>query len=148
MNHSSIFIAGPVTMAHLQDLIDKENKNLRSGAFTFFMGQVRNDKLEDKEVTAIDYTAYEELAEKIAERIKNETMEKYGLHSISIVHSLGTVKAGEASLLVLVTAGHRPKIFEACSFIVEEIKRDLPVWGKEVLEDNTYQWKKNNFHHG
>jgi molybdopterin synthase catalytic subunit len=61
-----------------------------------------------------------------------------------IYHSIGTVNVGEICLFVFVSSPHRTTVFDALEFIVEEIKANVPVFGKEIFEDNSHQWKVNN----
>jgi molybdopterin synthase catalytic subunit len=77
-----------------------------------------------------------------ADNIINSVLVEFGdVKSIKIVHSSGVVRTGEISLMVLVSAGHRRHAMEACSKTVELIKEKLPVWKKEVYEDDSYNWK-------
>lgn len=95
-------------------------------------------------VSAIDYTAYEEMALEQMHKIRETIFEKYQLTCMHVYHSLGTVKAGEISLFVFTSSAHRKAAIAGCEEIVERIKKELPVWGKEVFEDASYQWKENN----
>lgn len=114
------------------------------GGHATFMGQVRDDITDEKKVIAIEYSAYEALVEKEAERIKKVTKEAFSdIQRIDILHAAGPVKTGEISLFVLVAAGHRDQAFRACRHVVEMIKIHYPVWKKEIFEDNTHQWKEN-----
>jgi molybdopterin synthase catalytic subunit len=122
----NIFVQGPVTAAFIADSIQKHSTKTEIGAHSIFLGQVRNDVIDDKMVAAIDYTTYEEMALE------------------HIYHSLGIVKAGEISLFVFTSSKHRKAAIEACEEVVERIKKELPVWGKEVFEDASYQWKENH----
>ncbi|WMJ73435.1 molybdenum cofactor biosynthesis protein MoaE [Cytophagaceae bacterium ABcell3] len=140
-----LFIQGPIKPLFVSEVIQKHASDYRSGAFTMFLGQIRNDEIDGQEVQGIEYTAYEEMAEKAAQKIIEESIKSFELNTVQIYHSLGLVKTGEASLFVLVTAGHRPNVFKACAHIVERIKKELPVWGKEIFDNNTYTWKKNIF---
>lgn len=114
------------------------------GAHSIFLGQVRNDKIDGKTVRAIEYSAYTEMAEKKIYEIREETFERFALTCMHIYHSLGIVNAGEISLFVFTSSKHRKEAMEACSYVVNRIKSELPVWGKEILEDNTHNWKRNN----
>ena len=69
---------------------------------------------------------------------------KYDLTCMHVYHSLGNVKAGEISLFVFTSSPHRKAAIDACNEIVEKIKKELPVWGKELFEDASYQWKENS----
>ena len=107
-----------------------------------FLGQVRADEAEGKKVKAIEYSAFVELVNVEAEKIMKEIFSEFGdVKSIDIIHSTGVVRAGGISLLVLVSAGHRHMSMMACSKTVELIKEKLPVWKKEIFEDDSHLWK-------
>jgi len=134
-------ISGPVSGSDVTDILDKINGNTDAGGLSIFLGQVRADKVDGKMVIAIEYSAYEDLVKSEADNIIKSILEEFvDVESIDIIHSTGTVKAGEISLLVSVSAGHRKHAIEACSRTVEMIKERLPVWKKEVYEDNTHTW--------
>jgi molybdopterin synthase catalytic subunit len=75
--------------------------------------------------------------------IREEIFSRYDLVCMHVYHSLGRVASGEISLFVFTSSAHRKAAIDACEEIVEKIKAELPVWGKELLEDETYEWKKN-----
>jgi molybdopterin synthase catalytic subunit len=131
------------------DLISAEIKNLSlrkdTGAHSIFLGQVRDDFSDGRKVKQIDYSAYEEMVGAEAEKIKKIIRTEFSdVLEIIIVHSTGTVVAGEISMFVLVSAGHRSHAIAACQKTVELIKESLPVWKKEIFEDNSYKWQENN----
>ena len=135
-------ISGPVSGSILTDILDKMNENTDAGGHSFFLGQVRADKVDGKKVIAIEYSAYESMVKDEADKIVRLVLAEFDdIKSIDIIHSTGTVKAGEISLLVSVSAGHRKQAIEACSKAVEMIKLRLPVWKKEVYADNSHTWK-------
>lgn len=138
-----VFIDGAITPEFIANSIAKHSTKTTIGAHDIFLGQVRNDIINDKQVIAIEYTAYQEMAEDKFHEIRESAFEKFNLTCMHIYHSLGNVKAGEISLFVFVSSAHRPAAFDACRWIVEEIKANVPIWGKEILEDNTYAWKEN-----
>ena len=113
------------------------------GAHSIFLGQIRADEIEGKTVQAIEYTAYEEMAEKVFHEIREEAFSKYDMTCAHIYHSLGRVGTGEICLFVFTSSAHRKTAIEACNFLVEEIKAKVPVFGKEIFEDETHQWKVN-----
>ena len=76
--------------------------------------------------------------------IREAAFEKFELTCMHIYHSLGTVNVGEICLFVFVSSARRKVVFEALEFIVEEIKANAPVFGKEIFEDESYQWKISN----
>ena len=107
-----------------------------------FLGQVRADEVEGKKVKAIEYSAFVELVNIEAEKIIKEIFSEFvDVRSIDIIHSAGVVMAGGISLLVLVSAGHRHQSMQACTKTVELIKEKLPVWKKEIFEDDSHLWK-------
>ena len=83
------------------------------------------------------------MADEILFSIREETFSKFQLSCMHIYHSLGLVKAGEISLFVFTSSRHRKMAIDACAFVVEEIKNKVPVWGKEILSDNSHSWKQN-----
>jgi molybdopterin synthase catalytic subunit len=115
-----------------------------TGGHSIFLGQVRNDVIGKKRVTAIEYSAYEPMLNGEADKIVGEIEKEYDdVLTVDILHSTGIVKAGEISLLVLVSAGHRDHATRACRQAVELIKERLPVWKKEIFEDDSHQWREN-----
>ena len=114
------------------------------GAHQIFLGQVRGDVIDSKDVVAIEYTAHEEMANKAFDVIREAAFEKYDLVCMHIYHSLGVVKTGEICLFVFVSSKHRKDVQLAIEFIVEEIKKKVPVFGKELFEDDSFVWKENN----
>lgn len=139
----NIFVQGPVTAAFIADSIQKHSIQTNIGAHSIFLGQVRADKTEGKEVVCIDYTAYEEMALEKMHSIRQEIFAKYDLTCMHVYHSLGKVNAGEISLFVFTSSAHRKAAIAACEETVERIKAELPVWGKELFADETHQWKQN-----
>lgn len=83
------------------------------------------------------------MAEEVFHHIREETFAKYALTCMHIYHSLGTVQAGEISLFVFTSSAHRADAISACEEIVERIKKEAPVWGKEILTDQKTKWKQN-----
>ena len=76
--------------------------------------------------------------------IREEIFEKYALTCMHIYHSLGSVKVGEICLFVFTSSKHRKAAMNACEEVVERIKKELPIWGKELYGDTGYKWKENN----
>jgi molybdopterin synthase catalytic subunit len=133
---------GPVSQKQILHLIEKMNTRTDTGGHSIFLGQVRADELNGKKVKAIEYSAYVEMVDVEAEKIKKSIFNDFpDVKTIDIIHSTGIVATGEISLLVLVSAGHRHGAFDACSKTVELIKQNLPVWKKEIFEDESHMWK-------
>lgn len=140
----NIFVQGPIAAAFIAESIQAHSTKTEIGAHSIFLGQVRKDIVEGKIVAAIDYTAYAEMALEQMHQIREAVFEKYSLTCMHVYHSLGKVKAGEISLFVFTSSKHRKAAIDGCEEVVERIKKELPVWGKEVFEDASYQWKENH----
>lgn len=140
----NIFIEGAITPDFIRLAISKHSTKKNIGAHSIFLGQVRNDVINGKEVKAIDYSAYVEMAEEKFHEIREAAFGNYSLICLHIYHSLGIVNAGEISLLVFTSSSHRKDAVKACEEIVERIKSETPVWGKEIFNDDSHQWKVNN----
>jgi molybdopterin synthase catalytic subunit len=133
---------GPVSHELIFRLIEKMNGQINAGGHSMFLGQVRADEVNGRRVKAIEYSAYIELVTVEAEKIKKAVLSEFSdAVSIEIIHSTGIVNAGQISLLVVVSAGHRLHAMKACSKTVELIKENLPVWKKEIYDDDTHMWK-------
>jgi molybdopterin synthase catalytic subunit len=139
----NIFVQGAIDPVFIGESIAKHSSKTEIGAHSIFLGQVRNDEIDGKRVSAINYTTYEEMALEKMHEIREGIFEKYPLTCMHIYHSLGGVEAGAISLFVFTSAPHRKAAIHACEEVVEKIKSDLPVWGKEIFEDESYQWKEN-----
>jgi molybdopterin synthase catalytic subunit len=139
----NIFVSGAISPAFIADSIAKHQTKTNIGGHQIFLGQVRADMLNGKQVGAIEYTAYEEMANNQMMQIREDVFEKYPLVCMHVYHSLGTVAAGEICLFVFTSSEHRKAATDACTELVERIKAELPVWGKELFTDETHQWKVN-----
>jgi molybdopterin synthase catalytic subunit len=137
----NIFVQGPISPTFIATDIQRHSGKTNIGAHSIFLGQVRADVIEDKRVTAIEYTAHQPMALKLMHQIRESAFATHQLTCMHVYHSLGTVAAGEISLFVFASSPHRKAATEACHEIVERIKAELPVWGQEIFEDNTRQWK-------
>lgn len=137
-------VVGAISPEKIATSIAHHQVKTNIGGHAIFLGQVRSDEIDGKTVKAIDYTAYEEMAEKEFHQIRESAFEKFDLTCLHIYHSLGIVKAGEICLFVFTSSKHRAMAFDACRFITEEIKAKVPVFGKEIFEDDSHQWKKNS----
>lgn len=139
-----VFIDGPVSPSFIAEAIAKHQSKTGIGAHDIFLGQVRADEINGQTVKAIEYTAYEEMADQVFHDIRESAFSKFNLTCLHIYHSLGHVKAGEICLFVFASAPHRKEVFRGLEYLVEEIKAKAPVYGKEIFEDETHQWKVNH----
>lgn len=104
-----------------------------AGAIATFIGTTRNNN-EGRRVIALDYEAYPEMAEKELARIGDDARKQWAVCRMAIVHRLGPVQIGEASVIIAVSSAHRDAAFAASRFAIEEIKKTVPIWKKEVFE--------------
>jgi len=139
----NIFVQGKIDPGFIGESIQKHSTKTSIGGHSIFLGQVRADRINEKEMTAIEYTAYEEMALEKMHAIREAIFAKYALTCMHVYHSLGRVAAGEICLFVFTSSKHRKAAIDACEETVERIKNELPIWGKELFEDETYQWKVN-----
>lgn len=140
----NIFVHGRIDPAFIAESISKHSTKTAIGGHSIFMGQVRKDEIDGKLVSGIEYTAYQELALEKMHQIREDIFEKYPLNCMHVHHSLGLINAGEICLFVFTSSAHRKPAIDACSEIVERLKSELPIWGREIFEDDTHQWKENN----
>jgi molybdopterin synthase catalytic subunit len=106
------------------------------GGTCVFLGTVRGDD----GVTAIDYSAYDEMAITEIDRMLAEARERWPDARVTLQHRLGTVPVGEASIAIAAAAPHRDGAFTACRYVIEEVKKRLPIWKKELHADGTTTW--------
>jgi len=106
----------------------------RDGCVVTFLGVTR-DHNEGRRVLHLEYEAYRPMAERKIAEIVEEMEARYPIGSVAIAHRVGRVDVGETSLVVAVSAPHRGPAFEAASYFVDELKRVVPIWKKEVFED-------------
>jgi len=134
---------GAISAEFIGNSIAKHQTKTSIGAHNIFLGQARADVIDGKTVKAIEYTAYNEMAESVLHEIREATFARFQLTCMHIYHSLGTVLAGEICLFVFVSAPRRKTVYEALEYIVEEIKEKAPIFGKEIFEDDSFVWKEN-----
>jgi molybdopterin synthase catalytic subunit len=139
----NVFVDGAISPDKIATSIAHHQVKTNIGAHDIFLGQVRADEIDGKSVVAIEYSAYEEMANQEFHNIREAAFEKFDLSCMHIYHSKGIVKAGELCLFVFTSSSHRKEAMDSCRFLVEEIKSKVPVFGKEIFEDNTHVWKEN-----
>lgn len=109
------------------------------GGTCVFVGTVRGDA-DAGAVAAIEYSAYEPMAEVELERICAEVRERWPQARIALRHRLGTVPVGEASIGIAAAAPHRAAAFESCRYVIEAVKQRVPIWKKERQVDGSAIW--------
>ena len=112
------------------------------GGTCVFLGTVRNDA----DVTDIDYSAYEAMTLEEIERILAEAHERWPGSRVTLQHRLGVIPVGQASIAIAAAAPHRDAAFAACRYVIEEVKKRLPIWKKELRGDGTGNWVEVHDH--
>jgi molybdopterin synthase catalytic subunit len=143
-NIKNVFKEGAISAEFIANSIAKHQSKTTIGAHNIFLGQVRADMIDEKTVASIEYTAYEDMANEKFHDIRETAFDKFDLTCMHIYHSLGNVKSGEICLFVFVSSKRRKEVFPAIEYIVNTIKTEVPIFGKEVFEDATHQWKVNS----
>ena len=138
-----IFIDGPISPEFISDSISKHQSKHNIGAHNIFLGQVRADIISDQNVKSIEYSAYEDMANKKVNEIREDAFKKFDLTCLHTYHSLGNVKVGEISFFVFVSSVRRSEVYDATQFLVDRIKNEVPIFGKEIFENEKFQWKEN-----
>jgi molybdopterin synthase catalytic subunit len=110
------------------------------GGSVLFLGSVRRSE-DDGPVAAIEYSAYEAMVAAELERILAEARARWPAAKLAAQHRVGAIPAGEASIGIAAALPHRAEAFAACRYVIEEIKRRLPVWKREVFDDGRRAWK-------
>jgi MoaE-MoaD fusion protein len=104
------------------------------GATVVFEGIVRNHS-RGRRTLYLDYEAYEAMALNELQRLSHSALERFGVRDVRIVHRLGRLKIGETSVLIVVASAHRAAAFEACRWLIDSLKKTVPIWKKEYFED-------------
>jgi len=123
----------------VRDAIDTNRVLLRlkrgdDGAAVVFEGVVRN-QTRGRRTLYLDYEAYEQMALRELDKLATESLSKFQIRDVAIVHRLGRLEIGETSVLIVVVSAHRGPAFDACRWIIDTLKRTVPIWKKEYFED-------------
>lgn len=108
------------------------------GGVAVFLGRVRNHA-RGRTVLKLDYEAYVPMAEAELARLADEARRRFAVGSVAAVHRTGTLAIGEVAVAIAVSAGHRPAAFDACRWLIDELKRSVPIWKREWYGDGS-QW--------
>ncbi|HMH29095.1 MAG TPA: molybdenum cofactor biosynthesis protein MoaE [Steroidobacteraceae bacterium] len=117
----------------------RELQDLGSGGYVSFEGWVR-DQNEGQEVTRLEYEAFQELAEKEGDRIVVEALRRFPVKHALCIHRVGSLSLGDMAVWVGVSSAHRGEAFDACRFIIDEVKHRLPIWKKEHYRSGNSGW--------
>ncbi len=117
----------------------RELQDFGSGGYVSFEGWVR-DHNEGREVTRLEYEAFQELAVKEGDRIVAEALLRYPVKRALCIHRVGSLQVGDMAVWVGVSSEHRGEAFEACRFIIDEVKHRVPIWKKEHYRSGDSGW--------
>jgi len=106
----------------------------QDGAVAIFDGIVR-DHSRGRRTRFLEYEAYEDMAQKQMESLADQALSQFQIRDVAIVHRLGHLEIGETSVLIVVASGHRAAAFDACRWLIDTLKRTVPIWKKEFFED-------------
>jgi len=109
-------------------------KQPADGAAVVFEGVVR-DHTRDRRTVFLDYEAYEEMALKQMDLLAGQALQQFPIRDVALVHRLGRLEIGETSVLIVVVSAHRAAAFDACRWLIDTLKRTVPIWKKEYFED-------------
>jgi molybdopterin synthase catalytic subunit len=138
-----LFTEGPIDHSTITKALTLLSHDCENGAHEIFLGQVRCDRIDGHHVVAIEYSAFEEMVEEQLKKITDQIFDQFPIKALHIRHSLGLVPAGSISLFVLISAPHRQAAFDATRSLIDRIKAELPIWGKEIFDNQHSQWKVN-----
>jgi molybdopterin synthase catalytic subunit len=116
-----------------QEVLEKIKRH-EDGAAALFEGVVRN-QTRGRKTLYLDYEAYEDMALKQMEVLAAQALNQFQVRDVAIVHRLGRLEIGETSVLIVVAAAHRGAAFDACRWLIDTLKRTVPIWKKEYFED-------------
>ncbi len=131
---------GEMELDQILDYFSKLPSYHEAGAIACFVGVVREDPVRDSDakVTHLEYEAYTGVALKRMEEIRQAILKRSGVIEVSIHHIIDTLSVGEPSLFVAVLGKHRQEVFPALSETVERVKREVPIWKKEITTKDSY----------
>jgi molybdopterin synthase catalytic subunit len=112
-----------------------------AGGIDVFLGTTRSEKSADgRELIALDYEAYEKMATEQMAALAKKVREKWPVIKLAMLHRVGQVSLGEPSVVIAVSTPHRADAFASCKFLIDELKRDIAIWKKEVWSDGSASW--------
>jgi MoaE-MoaD fusion protein len=116
------------------DALVSAAKHAEDGAVVVFDGIVRNNS-RGRQTLYLDYEAYEEMAVKQMSELAAEARTKFGVRHVTIIHRLGRLQVGETSVLIIVASAHRAQAYEASRWLIDTLKKTVPIWKKEAFVD-------------
>lgn len=131
--------AGPIDVPALMELVSRE----RCGAVVTFLGVVRALSDDERAVRGLSYEAHDAMAVAEFERIAGEARERFGPCECAVAHRTGDLRIGEVAVAVAVAAAHRAQAFDACEYVIDQLKARAPIWKKEHYANGGDEWIEN-----
>jgi molybdopterin synthase catalytic subunit len=125
----------PIDLESLRELIADPDV----GAHGWFLGVTRRTT-DDRVTDRLSYEAHRPMAIRELETLADSAIARFSLCRLVLVHRLGEVPVGEASVVVGCSSGHRPQVFEALAWVMDTLKREIPIWKRETYTDGTTEW--------
>lgn len=113
----------------------------RCGAAVGFDGMTRSETAPNGDkLIALEYEALDDMALSEMQRLGEQAIEKFGVRAVVLLHRIGSVPVGGVSVSVAAAGGHRSEAFDACRFLIDELKRDVPIWKRDVFASGKTEW--------
>jgi molybdopterin synthase catalytic subunit len=131
-------VHGPIPFDCVWDFAKGDAK---LGGITSFAGMTRSETDPDHgRLVRLEYEAYETMARAQLERLAAEAVKRWGAGRVAVIHRLGPVSPGEASVVIAVACAHREESFAACRWLIDTLKEDVPIWKRDVFADGFVRW--------
>ncbi|KAK3098543.1 hypothetical protein FSP39_020482 [Pinctada imbricata] len=137
MDHIDI-VEDKLDVNHITNLVTSPS----CGAVSMFIGTTR-DNFDGKKVLRLEYEAYIPMARKKMTEVCDQIRQKWNVHSIAMLHRIGVVPVTEASIVIAVSSPHRKESLEAVQYAIDTVKAIVPIWKKEIYDDDSSTWKEN-----
>jgi molybdopterin synthase catalytic subunit len=121
--------SAPIRLVELLEAARRDG----DGALALFLGTVR-DHNQGRRVLRLEYHAYPEMAQNEMQKLRRQAIERFGVSEVVVVHRTGTLQVGDTAVAIVVAAAHRAPAFEACQWLIDTLKRTVPIWKKEHFE--------------
>ncbi len=131
-------VTGPIPLDRIRDFVT--GHPVLGGIVTFSGATRREIDPEHGPLLRLDYEAHEPMARRQLENLAVEAKERWFAGRVAIIHRLGPVPPGQIAVMIAVACGHRAEAFEACRWLIDALKKDVPIWKKDVFEDGHVRW--------
>ncbi|WP_198664744.1 molybdenum cofactor biosynthesis protein MoaE [Lewinella sp. IMCC34191] len=131
--HDILLSDRPLSLEHCRDFVSHPS----CGGLCFFVGTIRDVNLGET-VTHLEFEAYAPMAVKEMRKIAVAARDRFGLHAVALHHRTGDLAIGDTAVIVAVSSKHRKPAFEGCEFVIDELKKHVPIWKKEFRPDGSH----------